>query len=148
MLHKFVEQFPETLEEGIIYVSLKYGTVAHLCCCGCGSEIVTPLSPTDWKLIYDGESVSLYPSIGNWGLPCRSHYWIQNGTVRWAGDRSDAEIEATREYDRSARLEYYTKRARTTISNIDVADTDENQSTVRSKGSFWRFLARFRHIRC
>jgi len=34
--------------------------------------VVTPLSPTGWSLIFDGETVSLYPSIGNWNFPCRS----------------------------------------------------------------------------
>jgi hypothetical protein len=35
-----------------------------------------PISPADWQLAYDGDTVSLTPSIGNWGFPRRSHYWI------------------------------------------------------------------------
>ncbi|WP_417924835.1 DUF6527 family protein [Collimonas pratensis] len=27
----------------------------------------------DWSLTYDGKTVSLDPSIGNWSLPCRAH---------------------------------------------------------------------------
>jgi hypothetical protein len=51
------------------------------CACGCGKEVVTPLSATDWKLIFDGKTVSLDPSIGNWGFPCRSHYWVRNNRM-------------------------------------------------------------------
>jgi hypothetical protein len=86
--HKFVEFIPEALEEGILYISLEYATALHKCACGCGREVVTPLSPKDWKMIFDGKSVSLYPSIGNWQFPCRSHYWIENSQVvdanKWA----------------------------------------------------------------
>jgi hypothetical protein len=84
--HEFVEQIPERLNDGVLYVSMSFGTVVHKCACGCGSEVVTPLSPTDWKLTFDGESISLHPSIGNWSFACRSHYWITNGQV--GGHRS------------------------------------------------------------
>ena len=76
--HSFVDSIPSTLQEGIIYVSLKHKIVAHLCACGCGHRIDTPLDPEEWKLTYDGETISLWPSIGNWDLPCRSHYFITN----------------------------------------------------------------------
>ena len=51
--HEFVEFIPDKLVDGVIYVSIPYATVAHKCCCGCGMEVVTPLSPTDWELIFD-----------------------------------------------------------------------------------------------
>ena len=100
---RFVEAIPEKLEAGIIYASIEYATVAHLCCCGCGNEIVTPLTPTDWKLTYDGESISMHPSIGNWSFPCRSHYWIRAGKVQWAEDWTPEQIRAGRAYDRHAK---------------------------------------------
>ena len=81
LTHEFVEFIPDELKEGIVYVSVMFATVAHKCCCGCGREVVTPLSPTDWKLIYDGQSVSLEPSIGNWSFACQSHYWIRGNRV-------------------------------------------------------------------
>lgn len=90
--HEFVDTFPTPLQPGIVYVSIQFATVAHLCCCGCGQEVVTPLSPARWQLGFDGQSVSLRPSIGNWALPCRSHYWILNNTVRWAEDWSETKI--------------------------------------------------------
>jgi hypothetical protein len=42
--------------------------------CGCGKKVVLPLHPTHGKLTYDGETVSLSPSVGNWSFPCESHY--------------------------------------------------------------------------
>ena len=42
--HEFVEFIPEQLEQGVIYVSRRYSTASHLCCCGCGLKAVTPLN--------------------------------------------------------------------------------------------------------
>ncbi len=107
LIHRFVQYIPPKLEEGTVYISIEFGTVAHKCCCGCGSEVVTPLSPTDWRLTYDGESISLQPSIGNWGFPCRSHYWIINSKVKWAREWSAVEIARARERDLIVKKEHY-----------------------------------------
>ncbi len=96
--HKFVELIPDTLDEDVLYISITYAIVLHKCCCGCGNEVATPLSPEGWKLTFDGETVSLYPSIGNWGFPCRSHYWITRNRVEWARSWSDEEIRENREF--------------------------------------------------
>lgn len=103
---EFIESFPTTMEQGVLYISIPYSTCGHLCCCGCGQEVVTPLSPAQWALTYDGENVSLAPSIGNWGLPCQSHYWIHKGKVRWSRRYSSDEIADNRERDRR-RLEQH-----------------------------------------
>ena len=66
------------------------------------------MKPTDWKLTFDGKTVTLDPSIGNWSFPCRSHYWLRNNKVQWAGDWSQARIDANREYDRRAKNRYFT----------------------------------------
>lgn len=87
--HEFVDFIPEKISEGKLYVSLKYNTVIHLCACGCGREVSTPIAPNEWKMNYDGVSVSLTPSIGNWGFPCKSHYWIKNGQIKWAEPASE-----------------------------------------------------------
>lgn len=108
--HIFVEHIPENLEEGRLYVSMQFGTVVHKCCCGCGEEVVTPLAPTDWKLTFDGESVSLYPSIGNWSFDCRSHYWIKGNRVAWAGQCSQGEVEAGRRSDRLKKRQHFAGR--------------------------------------
>ena len=79
--HVFVEYIPEILEPTKLYISLEFATASHKCCCGCGREVVTPFSPNDWKMTFDGESISLSPSIGNRNFPCRSHYFIRSGHV-------------------------------------------------------------------
>ncbi len=85
MTHVFVESFPESLEAGKLYISMQYASATHLCACGCGHEVVTPIRRRDgWKLVFDGESISLSPSIGSRNLACRSHYFITLGQVRWA----------------------------------------------------------------
>ena len=81
MKHKFVENMPEKLDESVLYVSIPFETVIHLCACGCKNEVVTPLSPAEWSVTFDGETISLHPSIGNWSLDCRSHYWIRKNNI-------------------------------------------------------------------
>ncbi len=105
--HQFVEFLPDKLADDVIYISIEYKTVAHKCGCGCGNEVNTPLSPAGWRLTFDGVSISLYPSIGNWGFPCRSHYWIEHNQVRWADRWTQSEIDAGRESDALARGAYY-----------------------------------------
>lgn len=75
---QFVGYMPEEFKQGILYVSMRGKIVIHLCACGCGEKVVTPISPDDWKLTFDGETISLKPSIGNWDFPCKSHYFIRN----------------------------------------------------------------------
>ena len=107
LAHEFVEYMPDQLKDGILYVSISFATVAHKCCCGCGREVVTPLSPTDWKLIFDGRSISLDPSVGNWSFPCKSHYWIRNDKIRWVGMWTREEIDAGRAADRIAKERHF-----------------------------------------
>lgn len=104
--HEFVELIPDRLEPDTLYVSVSFATVVHLCLCGCGNEVVTPLSPADWQLTFDGEAITLYPSIGNWSFSCRSHYWINNGVVSWARQWTQEEIDAGRAQARSAKARY------------------------------------------
>ena len=111
--HKFVKNVPDKLEDGIVYISIEYSSIIHKCCCGCGKEVVTPLSPNDWKLIFDGKTISLYPSIGNWGLDCKSHYWITNNKVEWAPIWTKKQIERCRKRDELNKKVYYKERKRT-----------------------------------
>ncbi|MFZ6014075.1 MAG: DUF6527 family protein [Bacteroidota bacterium] len=97
---QFVTSVPEVLEDLVLYISIPFSTTIHLCPCGCGNEVVAKLSPLDWRLTYDGESVTLYPSIGSWSLPCQSHYWIEANEVVWAGSWSKRRIENARKKDR------------------------------------------------
>jgi hypothetical protein len=103
---QFMESVPEHLEAGVLYVSMELATAIHLCACGCGQEVITPFSPTDWKLCFDGENVSLDPSIGNWSFPCQSHYWIRGGNIRWSTTWSEEEIQSGRAHDRERKNAY------------------------------------------
>lgn len=98
--HEFVDYIPDDLSNGVLYVSIPFATVVHKCCCGCGNEVVTPLDPAEWEMTFDGKSLSLSPSIGNWGLACQSHYWIHRNQVQWARRLSKYEIKAGRSLDR------------------------------------------------
>ncbi len=97
----FVDFIPPLadLEQGRLYISMKYTTVVHLCASGCGAKVNLPLNPSKWSLKFDGESISMSPSIGNWDLPCQSHYWIRNNRVVWAGKWDKDRIEAGRRND-------------------------------------------------
>ena len=104
---RFVEFVPEELEEATLYISMTYGTASHLCCCGCGTKVVTPITPTDWSMRFDGDTVSLFPSIGNWDQPCRSHYVIERNRVIPHGLCSEEDIEASRTARTEAKGRYY-----------------------------------------
>ncbi|WP_405078423.1 DUF6527 family protein [Pectobacterium carotovorum] len=80
-----VDTMPKDLELGILYYSKKYGTAAHLCACGCGSKIRTPIDKNEWSLTETNQGPTLSPSIGNWQKECRSHYFIRRGKIVWCG---------------------------------------------------------------
>lgn len=139
MTHEFVEHMPENLDEGIIYVSIPFETVIHKCVCGCGNEVVTPLSPAEWSLTFDGETISLYPSIGNWSLDCKSHYWIRENKIKWSSKWSEEEIETVRLTDFLAKKVHFEKTNQVTVEN-----TNETTQT-KKKNSFWdTFLSLFK----
>lgn len=104
---KRVHYMPRELEPGVLYVSEEYGAAAHLCACGCGSKIRTPLGATEWELDETPLGPTLRPSIGNWQQPCRSHYWICKGEVIWAGSWTPEEIELGRHAEEARRKVYY-----------------------------------------
>jgi hypothetical protein len=107
--HRFVETMParDQLMDGVLYVSIEFGLAVHLCACGCGEKVVTPFSPAEWSMTYDGESVSLQPSIGNWSFDCRSHYWINRNQITWAKPFTDEMIARLRTGDTVAAEHYY-----------------------------------------
>jgi len=118
MKHKFVDTIPDVLEDNTVYISIRYSTVVHKCACGCGNEVVTPLSPHDWQLTYNGETISLFPSIGNWSLPCRSHYWIRKNEIEWAETWSNEMIRRNREWDSKNKEVFFRKRKRDRLFRI------------------------------
>jgi hypothetical protein len=105
-----VHYMPKLLEAGILYLSEEFNTAAHLCACGCGQKVRTPLGPTEWTVRNDARGPTLRPSIGNWQLPCKSHYLITNGTVQWSNQWTDKQIHAGRQKEHARRAEYYEAR--------------------------------------
>lgn len=104
---EFVELMPAELQYGVVYLSMPFATASHLCLCGCGEKVVTPFSPTDWKLTFDGESISISPSIGNWDFACRSHYWISSNTVHWAPAWSREQVLEARQREEADKDSFY-----------------------------------------
>ncbi len=131
--HEFVDTIPDHLEDGVVYVSIPYATAVHRCCCGCGHEVVTPLHPRRWSLIFDGETISLTPSIGNWSFPCRAHYWIRAGQVHKARSFTDAEIGDVRVEEQALLLDHYK-------AHTEATPPVENWWTRTAR----RFRSRFR----
>lgn len=133
---EFVDSIPvvDAMLPGVMYVSMKYATISHRCACGCGLEVVTPLSRTDWRLYYDGETISLHPSIGNWSFPCQSHYWIKNNDVKWAPKWTRRQIEAERRSDLARKL-------------VGFGEADESPSVssdeFRPRRSSWQAFRRW-----
>jgi hypothetical protein len=118
---EFVDRLPKTLNDGVIYISRKYATAAHNCCCGCGTKIITPLKPGRWRLEAMGDVVSIHPSIGNWSSACQSHYWIADNRVDWARAYTPSEIATNRANDQRVRQKVHAER-------------------LEREGGFWRRL--------
>ena len=136
LTHEFVEYIPDRLVDGVLYISIPYATAVHRCCCGCGNKVVTPISPTDWTLIFDGRTVSLDPSIGNWNFKCRSHYWIQHNKIMWARQWTNDMVNAGRARDRHRKDEYIHRANQ---------PRDERSEEPRQKESRWGRLFRGRN---
>lgn len=136
LTHEFVEYIPEVLQPGVLYIAIRFATAVHRCACGCGSEVVTPLSPRDWKLIFDGETVSLDPSIGNWSFRCESHYWIRRNKVVWARRWSKREIESARDGERKEYAGYF--------GAADSKPTKPEEPHQRRRKGFWQRLRNWR----
>lgn len=139
---RFVDEIPRTLDPGVLYICCHYRATKHLCACGCGVEVNTPLHPTAWTLTCDGVSVSLSPSIGNWSEKCQSHYWITNNRIHWASRLSRHRIRQVRKARESDREYYYNKK-----SNLKAGHKGENQFllaklTLHYLTKIWHWILR------
>ena len=130
---------PSKLEDGILYISVAYDTILHRCACGCGHEVNTPLGRTDWSLTYNGDTVSIWPSVGNWSFPCRSHYIIKNNRIHWAGDWSAEEVEAGRRADRAlkAKQSRRSEPAETPVPETVEAIEQPAKAVLQVAGGWW-----------
>lgn len=111
---KRVRFMPRQLESGLLYVSEEFEVAGHLCACGCGNKVITPLGQTDWSFEDEKEGPTLRPSIGSWQLPCKSHYWILAGKVRLAEQWLPEQIERGRLAEEERRRAYYESRRKQT----------------------------------
>ncbi|MDD5372925.1 MAG: DUF6527 family protein [Sulfurimonas sp.] len=118
-----------------MYISIEYKTATHLCACGCGNKVMTSITPTGWTLSYNGDNVSLNPSIGSWNLPCKSHYWIRSGQVVWAESWTEEQIVAVQKRDAVDRNRHYKNKK----SEIE----SEQQSNTINQSFFSKFFHRF-----
>jgi hypothetical protein len=126
---------PKKLQEDVLYISIEYKTATHLCACGCGNKVMTSITPAGWTLSYNGDNVSLNPSIGSWNLPCKSHYWIRSGQVVWAESWTEEQIVAVQKRDVVDRNRHYKNKK----SEIE----SEQQSNTINQSFFSKFFHRF-----
>jgi len=137
--HVYVEFIPESLEPGCLFISRRFSTASHLCCCGCGTRVVTPLNPAKWRLTDHGATVSLHPSIGNWSFPCRSHYIVDHGFVRWAGAMSEHQIALVRRKDSLDAKSYVTRsntKKQMQLPDVERVPVQTNSVSDVDHGSF------------
>lgn len=88
---EFTEFIPEAknMIQNVVYISNQYHTSSHLCLCGCGELVAMPLNtnvhPTHgWDYdVDDKERLSFIPSVGNYQIPCKSHYIITKGKANF-----------------------------------------------------------------
>lgn len=102
-----VHYMPKVLVPGILYVSEEFHTAAHLCACGCGAKIRTPLGPTEWAMKVTPTGPSLWPSVGNWQRACRSHYVVDHGSIIWRGQWTPEQIVAGQHLEQVRRHVHY-----------------------------------------
>lgn len=122
-----VHYMTKELRPGVLYVSEAFGTAAHLCPCGCGAKIRTPLGPTDWVFEETDSGPSLRPSVGNWQQACQSHYWILRGEIIWSDKWTPEQIAEAFRNEEACRRDYYNSH-------------DHSQARLQR---FWRRIMRF-----
>lgn len=115
--HKFVQTIPEHIESGVLYISTEFRMSSHKCGCGCGERIDILFSPTDWELIFNGETVSIYPSIGNWNYKCQSHYYITENKFVFAPKWTKKQISDGRKRDLHRKDKHYSNDKQKTLKN-------------------------------
>ena len=80
---KSVYYMPNKIKAGILYVSEDFQSAQHLCACGCGEVVVTPIDSAGWDFTENNGKPTLSPSVGSFNIPCKSHYWVKDGKIQW-----------------------------------------------------------------
>ena len=88
----YTETLPDVkeMEERKIYISKEFHTSGHRCLCGCGELTILPFDlvingqDMGWKLIeHESGKISFTPSVGNYQIPCKSHYIITKNVANF-----------------------------------------------------------------
>jgi hypothetical protein len=96
-----------------------------------------------WNLTFDGVFITLHPSVGNWNLPCKSHYWIDRNRVKWAGMWTSDQIEAGRAAEARTRAECHGEEIPNTEQRpAPPVPTASSPAEARPRDGFWRRLWR------
>lgn len=142
---QFVDCIPDRLNEGVLYICERYRTAAHKCCCGCGEEVITPLTSADWSLRKEGNTVTLFPSIGNWSFACRSHYWVRRNQVVWAKAMSQQQINRVRARDRADKEAYIAAVNRRKEQQAELAPTNFKHADIGENmfHQLWQAIVRW-----
>jgi uncharacterized protein DUF6527 len=119
--YRAVERLPKQLEQGVVYHSAEFEVAAHACACGCGHRVML-LVPDSHQVSQQNGFATVRPSISVCDAPCKSHYIITSGQVRWLAAFSDAVASSTmrrqiaRHVHREARLQTWTSWVRTIVA--------------------------------
>jgi len=92
-------------------------------------EVITLITPHQWHQIFDGTSISLVPSIGNWSLGCESHYWLHRGLTH-LNPHERMVIDENERTPRSCRIPY-----QQAILHIDDNQWSASGANQRVRGS-------------
>jgi len=80
--YQAVEHIPKILRDGVVYHNEEFQLAALLCACGCGHRI-TLLVPDSHRVSSEAGLATIRPSIAVCDAPCKSHYFVTAGKVRW-----------------------------------------------------------------
>lgn len=136
----FVEFVPKVLEPGVLYISERYKTASHLCACGCGDKVVTPLSPVEWQLRRDGQEVTLSPSVGNWKYQCQSHYCIRRNRIDWLPGMTQTQIRRVQARDHEDKMQYVALVNKAMEKTASVKNTGAASSATSLVAKIWTLL--------
>jgi hypothetical protein len=85
------DELPDPPLQGVLYIIGERNEdwfAALVCPCRCGSLIELNLVPPGrpcWMLNEGAEGPTLFPSVWR-KTGCRSHFWVRDGRIAWAGD--------------------------------------------------------------
>lgn len=119
--YRAVERLPKQLEQAVLYHSTEFEVAALSCACGCGHRVML-LVPDSHQVTVQGGFATIRPSISVCDAPCKSHYIITSGRVKWLPAFSEAMASSVmrgqiaRHVVREAKLQTWTSWIRMVIA--------------------------------